>query len=95
MRFMLLCCTWKDERMGEDEDEDHFRSHPCRNPDPPEASGSLPVCAGCRQRIYDEQYLQALNTDWHTVCFRLETRRSLAVRFQQQKLMGQLAELAS
>ncbi|XP_017547390.1 LIM domain kinase 1a isoform X1 [Pygocentrus nattereri] len=70
MRFMLLCCTWKDERMGEDEDEDHFRSHPCRNPDPPEASGSLPVCAGCRQRIYDEQYLQALNTDWHTVCFR-------------------------
>uniref|UniRef100_A0A674EBU5 LIM domain kinase 1 n=1 Tax=Salmo trutta TaxID=8032 RepID=A0A674EBU5_SALTR len=31
---------------------------------------SLPVCAGCRQRIYDEQYLQALNTDWHTVCFR-------------------------
>uniref|UniRef100_A0AAR2JB70 LIM domain kinase 1 n=1 Tax=Pygocentrus nattereri TaxID=42514 RepID=A0AAR2JB70_PYGNA len=34
------------------------------------ASGSLPVCAGCRQRIYDEQYLQALNTDWHTVCFR-------------------------
>ncbi|XP_072524533.1 LIM domain kinase 1a isoform X1 [Salminus brasiliensis] len=53
MRLMLLCCTWKDERMGEDE-----------------AGGSLPVCAGCRQRIYDEQYLQALNTDWHTVCFR-------------------------
>uniref|UniRef100_A0A671WWS9 LIM domain kinase 1 n=1 Tax=Sparus aurata TaxID=8175 RepID=A0A671WWS9_SPAAU len=35
-----------------------------------EAGGSLPVCAGCKQRIYDEQYLQALNTDWHTVCFR-------------------------
>uniref|UniRef100_A0A667XSJ4 LIM domain kinase 1 n=1 Tax=Myripristis murdjan TaxID=586833 RepID=A0A667XSJ4_9TELE len=35
-----------------------------------EAGGSLPVCAGCRQRIYDEQYLQALNTDWHTICFR-------------------------
>lgn len=34
------------------------------------AGGSLPVCAGCKQRIYDEQYLQALNTDWHTVCFR-------------------------
>uniref|UniRef100_A0A3Q1F771 LIM domain kinase 1 n=1 Tax=Acanthochromis polyacanthus TaxID=80966 RepID=A0A3Q1F771_9TELE len=51
MRLMLLCCTWKDERMGEEE-------------------GSLPVCAGCKQRIYDEQYLQALNTDWHTVCFR-------------------------
>lgn len=34
------------------------------------AGGSLPVCAGCRQRIYDEQYLQALNTDWHTICFR-------------------------
>lgn len=32
--------------------------------------GSFPVCAGCKQRIYDEQYLQALNTDWHTVCFR-------------------------
>ncbi|XP_066552130.1 LIM domain kinase 1 isoform X1 [Amia ocellicauda] len=53
MRLMLLCCTWKDERMGEDE-----------------AGGSLPVCAGCRQSIYDNQYLQALNTDWHTVCFR-------------------------
>lgn len=34
------------------------------------AGGSLPVCAGCKQRIYDEQYLQALNTDWHTICFR-------------------------
>uniref|UniRef100_A0A8C5EWK7 LIM domain kinase 1 n=1 Tax=Gouania willdenowi TaxID=441366 RepID=A0A8C5EWK7_GOUWI len=34
------------------------------------AGGSWPVCAGCKQRIYDEQYLQALNTDWHTVCFR-------------------------
>uniref|UniRef100_A0A671WWS0 LIM domain kinase 1 n=1 Tax=Sparus aurata TaxID=8175 RepID=A0A671WWS0_SPAAU len=34
------------------------------------SGGSLPVCAGCKQRIYDEQYLQALNTDWHTVCFR-------------------------
>ncbi|KAM9443374.1 LIM domain kinase 1-like isoform 1-T1 [Salvelinus alpinus] len=53
MRLMLLCCDWKDERMGEEE-----------------AGRSLPVCAGCRQRIYDEQYLQALNTDWHTVCFR-------------------------
>uniref|UniRef100_A0A7N6A7Z6 LIM domain kinase 1 n=1 Tax=Anabas testudineus TaxID=64144 RepID=A0A7N6A7Z6_ANATE len=53
MRLMLLCCTWKDERMGEEE-----------------AGGSLPVCAGCKERIYDEQYLQALNNDWHTVCFR-------------------------
>ncbi|XP_042152092.1 LIM domain kinase 1 isoform X1 [Oncorhynchus tshawytscha] len=53
MRLMVLCCDWKDERMGEEE-----------------AGRSLPVCAGCRQRIYDEQYLQALNTDWHTVCFR-------------------------
>ncbi|XP_054883907.1 LIM domain kinase 1a isoform X1 [Poeciliopsis prolifica] len=53
MRLMLLCCTWKDERMGEEE-----------------AGGSLPECAGCKERIYDEQYLQALNADWHTVCFR-------------------------
>ncbi|KAL6116172.1 limk1 [Pungitius sinensis] len=53
MRLMLLCCTWKDERMGEEE-----------------AGGRLPVCAGCKQRIYDEQYLQALSCDWHTVCFR-------------------------
>ncbi|XP_055051803.1 LIM domain kinase 1a isoform X1 [Misgurnus anguillicaudatus] len=53
MRLMLLCCTWKDERMGEEE-----------------AGGRLPECAGCRQHIYDEQYLQALNTDWHTLCFR-------------------------
>ncbi|KAL1260219.1 hypothetical protein QQF64_008046 [Cirrhinus molitorella] len=50
---MLLCCTWKDERMGEEE-----------------AGGQLPECAGCRQHIYDEQYLQALDTDWHTLCFR-------------------------
>ncbi|XP_014858218.1 PREDICTED: LIM domain kinase 1-like isoform X3 [Poecilia mexicana] len=53
MRLMLLCCTWKDERMGEEE-----------------AGGSLPECAGCKERIYDEQYLQALNADWHTICFR-------------------------
>ncbi|RVE64788.1 hypothetical protein OJAV_G00129320 [Oryzias javanicus] len=53
MRLMLLCCTWKDERMGEDE-----------------AGERLPVCAGCKQRIYDEQYLQALNSDWHSLCFR-------------------------
>ncbi|XP_064157359.1 LIM domain kinase 1-like [Anguilla rostrata] len=51
MRLMLLCCTWKDERMGDE-------------------GSSLPVCASCTQRIYDEQYLQALNTDWHTACFR-------------------------
>ncbi|XP_077579084.1 LIM domain kinase 1a isoform X1 [Stigmatopora nigra] len=50
---MLFCCTWKDERMGEEE-----------------AGGNLPVCVGCKERIYDEQYLQALNNDWHTVCFR-------------------------
>ncbi|XP_051962831.1 LIM domain kinase 1-like isoform X1 [Xyrauchen texanus] len=53
MRLMLLCCSWKDERMGEEE-----------------AGGRLPVCVGCRHHIYDEQYLQALNTDWHTLCFR-------------------------
>ncbi|XP_039612892.1 LIM domain kinase 1a isoform X2 [Polypterus senegalus] len=52
MRLMLLCCTWKDERMGEEE------------------GTSLPVCAGCQHSIYDDQYLQALNTDWHSVCFR-------------------------
>uniref|UniRef100_A0A3Q3GB38 LIM domain kinase 1 n=1 Tax=Kryptolebias marmoratus TaxID=37003 RepID=A0A3Q3GB38_KRYMA len=51
MRLMLLCCTWKDERMGEEEE-------------------SLPECAGCKERICDEQYLQALNADWHAVCFR-------------------------
>uniref|UniRef100_H3DPL5 LIM zinc-binding domain-containing protein n=2 Tax=Tetraodon nigroviridis TaxID=99883 RepID=H3DPL5_TETNG len=52
MRLMLFCCTWKEERMGEEE-----------------AGGSLPVCAACKQRIYDEQYLQALNSDWHAICF--------------------------
>ncbi|XP_051966749.1 LIM domain kinase 1-like isoform X1 [Xyrauchen texanus] len=62
MRLMLLCCTWKDERMGEEE-----------------AARKLPVCSGCRQHIYDEQYLQALNTDWHTLCFRCcECRSSLS-----------------
>lgn len=34
------------------------------------AGGSLPICAACKQRIYDEQYLQALNSDWHAICFR-------------------------
>eukprot|EP00066_Takifugu_rubripes_P017523 XP_011606789.1 PREDICTED: LOW QUALITY PROTEIN: LIM domain kinase 1-like [Takifugu rubripes] len=53
MRLMLFCCTWKEERMGEEE-----------------GGGRLPVCAACKQRIYDEQYLQALNSDWHAICFR-------------------------
>ncbi|XP_064893306.1 LIM domain kinase 1 isoform X2 [Columba livia] len=52
MRLMLLCCTWRDEPMGEDEGTD------------------LPVCASCGQGIYDGQYLQALNADWHADCFR-------------------------
>ncbi|KAJ8392139.1 hypothetical protein AAFF_G00079450 [Aldrovandia affinis] len=71
MRLMLLCCTWKDERMGD------------------EAGGSLPVCASCTQRIYDEQYLQALNTDWHTACFRCcECRASLSHWYYEKE--GQL-----
>uniref|UniRef100_A0A3P9QEL0 LIM domain kinase 1 n=1 Tax=Poecilia reticulata TaxID=8081 RepID=A0A3P9QEL0_POERE len=49
-------------------------SHPCGfDPVFPRvfaAGGSLPECAGCKERIYDEQYLQALNADWHTICFR-------------------------
>ncbi|NP_001036156.1 LIM domain kinase 1a [Danio rerio] len=53
MRLMLLCCTWKDERMGEEE-----------------AGVGLPVCSGCGQQIYDDQYLQALSSDWHTLCCR-------------------------
>uniref|UniRef100_A0A670JQW5 LIM domain kinase 1 n=1 Tax=Podarcis muralis TaxID=64176 RepID=A0A670JQW5_PODMU len=52
MRLMLLCCTWRDEPMGEDEGSD------------------LPICASCSHNIYDGQYLQALNADWHTDCFR-------------------------
>ncbi|XP_063090385.1 LIM domain kinase 1 isoform X4 [Cavia porcellus] len=32
----------------------------------------LPVCARCGQRIYDGQYLQALNADWHADCFRVD-----------------------
>lgn len=34
------------------------------------AGSELPVCASCGQRIYDGQYLQALNADWHADCFR-------------------------
>ncbi|NXJ13480.1 LIMK1 kinase, partial [Odontophorus gujanensis] len=30
----------------------------------------LPVCASCGQGIFDGQYLQALNADWHADCFR-------------------------
>ncbi|KAL8198722.1 UNVERIFIED_CONTAM: LIM domain kinase 1 [Gekko kuhli] len=52
MRLMLLCCTWRDEPMGEDEGSD------------------LPICASCSKSIYDGQYLQALNADWHADCFR-------------------------
>ncbi|XP_013008057.1 LIM domain kinase 1 isoform X2 [Cavia porcellus] len=55
MRLTLLCCTWREERMGEEGSE-------------------LPVCARCGQRIYDGQYLQALNADWHADCFRLRSR---------------------
>ncbi|OPJ79406.1 hypothetical protein AV530_010163 [Patagioenas fasciata monilis] len=34
------------------------------------AGTDLPVCASCGQGIYDGQYLQALNADWHADCFR-------------------------
>uniref|UniRef100_A0ACB8ED14 LIM domain kinase 1 n=1 Tax=Sphaerodactylus townsendi TaxID=933632 RepID=A0ACB8ED14_9SAUR len=54
MRLMLLCCTWRDEPMGEDEASD------------------LPICASCSNSIYDGQYLQALNADWHSDCFRIK-----------------------
>ncbi|XP_026860390.2 LIM domain kinase 1a isoform X3 [Electrophorus electricus] len=74
MRLTLFCCSWKDERMGEDEGS-------CVGPAglnalcllacmEKRAGGSVPLCAGCKQHIYDGQYLQALNTDWHTLCFR-------------------------
>ncbi|XP_042194761.1 LIM domain kinase 1a isoform X2 [Callorhinchus milii] len=52
MWLMLLCCTWRDDRMGDEE------------------GGCVPCCAGCGRSIYDGQYLQALNTDWHSTCFR-------------------------
>ncbi|KAL8198718.1 UNVERIFIED_CONTAM: hypothetical protein K2H54_021550 [Gekko kuhli] len=29
----------------------------------------LPICASCSNSIYDGQYLQALNADWHADCF--------------------------
>ncbi|GAA6072858.1 LIM domain kinase 1a isoform X1 [Tachysurus ichikawai] len=69
MRLMLLCCSWKDERMGEDE-----------------AGGRLPLCAGCRQHIYDEQYLQALSTDWHTICFRYGDRKGASACMQMKAM---------
>ncbi|XP_071478976.1 LIM domain kinase 1-like [Diadema antillarum] len=28
-----------------------------------------PICAACRQRISDAEYVQALDSDWHTLCF--------------------------
>ncbi|XP_073523703.1 LIM domain kinase 1 isoform X1 [Phyllobates terribilis] len=52
MRLMLLCCSWSEEHMGEEE------------------GNELPVCASCGQSIYDGRYLQALDSDWHTDCFR-------------------------
>ncbi|NXD81600.1 LIMK1 kinase, partial [Halcyon senegalensis] len=39
-------------------------------PTPLHAGTDLPVCASCGQGIYDGQYLQALNADWHADCFR-------------------------
>lgn len=35
-----------------------------------EEGNELPVCTSCRQSIYDGRYLQALESDWHTDCFR-------------------------
>ncbi|XP_077336766.1 LIM domain kinase 1 isoform X3 [Lithobates pipiens] len=52
MRLMLLCCSWSEEHMGEEE------------------GNELPVCTSCRQSIFDGRYLQALESDWHTDCFR-------------------------
>ncbi|KAM5130517.1 LIM domain kinase 1 isoform 1-T1 [Callospermophilus lateralis] len=70
MRLTLLCCTWREERMGEEGSE-------------------LPVCASCGQRIYDGQYLQALNADWHADCFRCcECGASLSHQYYEKD--GQL-----
>ncbi|XP_027965863.1 LIM domain kinase 1 isoform X1 [Eumetopias jubatus] len=70
MRLTLLCCTWREERMGEEGSE-------------------LPVCASCGQRIYDGQYLQALNADWHADCFRCcECSASLSHQYYEKD--GQL-----
>ncbi|KPP69055.1 LIM domain kinase 1-like, partial [Scleropages formosus] len=33
-------------------------------------SGTWPLCEGCRQSIRDIEYLQALDSSWHTDCFR-------------------------
>ncbi|XP_020861334.1 LIM domain kinase 1 isoform X1 [Phascolarctos cinereus] len=71
MRLMLLCCTWREERMGEEEGSD------------------LPVCSSCGQSIYDGQYLQALNADWHSDCFRCcECGASLSHQYYEKD--GQL-----
>uniref|UniRef100_A0A452SRC5 LIM domain kinase 1 n=1 Tax=Ursus americanus TaxID=9643 RepID=A0A452SRC5_URSAM len=49
----------------------------------------LPVCASCGQRIYDGQYLQALNADWHADCFRCcECSASLSHQYYEKD--GQL-----
>uniref|UniRef100_A0A8C0KGX8 LIM domain kinase 1 n=1 Tax=Canis lupus dingo TaxID=286419 RepID=A0A8C0KGX8_CANLU len=70
MRLTLLCCTWREERMGEEGSE-------------------LPMCASCGQRIYDGQYLQALNADWHADCFRCcECSASLSHQYYEKD--GQL-----
>ncbi|NXG66434.1 LIMK1 kinase, partial [Hemiprocne comata] len=67
MRVMLLCCTWRDEPMGEEEGAVTVLSLLC----PPLHPGTdLPVCASCGQGIFDGQYLQALSADWHADCFR-------------------------
>uniref|UniRef100_A0A8C8RI25 LIM domain kinase 1 n=1 Tax=Pelusios castaneus TaxID=367368 RepID=A0A8C8RI25_9SAUR len=42
----------------------------CNSPLLYPAGSDLPVCASCGHSIYDGQYLQALNADWHADCFR-------------------------
>lgn len=54
-----------------------------------EEGSELPVCASCGQRIYDGQYLQALNADWHADCFRC-CECSVSLSHQYYEKDGQL-----
>lgn len=65
----LWRCTWGSSRAGSAYSKPPLLSTVPNTLSTP-AGSELPVCASCGQRIYDGQYLQALNADWHADCFR-------------------------
>ncbi|XP_014670087.1 PREDICTED: LIM domain kinase 1-like [Priapulus caudatus] len=50
-----------------------------------ELTESRPPCAGCKRKILDQEFIQALSTEWHTWCFRCSACRQLLQHWYFEK----------